>query len=85
MNILGLNENKKRFDSFKKDFDSVITHASVYLEGDKIVLYLDDNPNKEKNIINKLVRTKYNGKLKKVGSEEDVMKFKIVESVLESK
>jgi hypothetical protein len=83
--ILGLNENKKTFDSFKKDFNKVITHADAYLKGDEIEIYLDDNPNEEKNIINKLVRTKYSDKLKKVRSEEDVMKFKIVESILENK
>lgn len=84
-NILGLNENKKTFDSFKKDFNDVITHADAYLKGDEIEIYLDDAPNKEKNIINKLVRTKYSDKLKKVRSEDDVMKFKIVESILENK
>lgn len=83
-NILGLNENKKTFDSFKKDFNDVITHADAYLKGDEIEIYLDNNPNKEKNIINKLVRTKYSDKLKKVRSEEDVMKFKIVESILDN-
>jgi DNA-directed RNA polymerase subunit L len=81
----GLNENKKTFDSFKKEFNNVITHAAAYLKGDEIEIYLDDNPNEEKNIINKLVRTKYSDKLKKVRSEEDVMKFKIVESILENK
>jgi serine protease inhibitor len=75
--ITTLNENKKTFDSFKKDFNDVITHADAYLRGDVIKIYLDTNPNKEKNTINKLVRTKYSDKLKKVRSEDDVMKFDI--------
>jgi hypothetical protein len=70
-------ETKNTFKSFKKDFDNVITHASAYLEGDKIKIYLDTNPNEEKNIINKLIRTKYSDKLKKAKSEDDVMVFKI--------
>jgi hypothetical protein len=75
--IKSLLETKNTFKSFKKDFDNVITHASAYLEGDKIKIYLDTNPNEEKNIINKLIRTKYSDKLKKAKSEDDVMVFKI--------
>jgi len=80
-----LNEDTKNtFKSFKKDFDNVITHSNAYLEGDKIKIYLDTNPNKEKNIINKLIRTKYSDKLKKARSEDDVMVFKIIERQYES-
>ena len=75
--IKSLLETKNTFKSVKKDFDNVITHASAYLEGDKIKIYLDTNPNEEKNIINKLIRTKYSDKLKKAKSEDDVMVFKI--------
>ena len=75
--IKSLLETKNTFKSFKKDFDNVITHASAYLEGNKIKIYLDTNPNEEKNIINKLIRTKYSDKLKKAKSEDDVMVFKI--------
>jgi hypothetical protein len=80
--MYSLIETKNTFNSFKKDFDSVITHANAYLEGNKITIYLDTDPNKEKNIINKLVRTKYSDKLKKARSEDDVMVFKIAESRL---
>lgn len=78
--ILQLNESKETFNSFKKDFDDSVMYAGVDLDGNIITIYLDDNPNKEKNIINKLVRTKYSSKIKKLRSEDDVMKFKIVES-----
>jgi len=77
-------DTKNTFNSFKKDFDNVITHSNAYLEGDKIKIYLDTNPNKEKNIINKLIRTKYSDKLKKARSEDDVMVFKIIERQYES-
>jgi hypothetical protein len=80
--IQKINENKKTFDSFKKDFNDVITHADAYLKGDKITIYLDTNPNKEKNIINKIIRTKYSDKLKKVRSEDDIMVFKITENLV---
>ena len=48
--IKSLLETKNTFKSFKKDFDNVITHASAYLEGDKIKIYLDTNPNEEKTL-----------------------------------
>jgi hypothetical protein len=85
--IQSLLENKDTiFNSFKKDFKDVVLHAGAFLEGNKIVIYLDDNPDKEINIINKLVRTKYSDKLKKVRSEDDVMIFKITESrIVENK
>jgi DNA-directed RNA polymerase subunit L len=85
--IHSLLENKDTiFNSFNKDFKDVVLYAGAYLKGNKIVIYLDNDPNKEKNIINKLVRTKYNDKLKKVRSEDDVMIFKITESrIVENK
>jgi hypothetical protein len=85
--IHSLLENKDTlFKSFNKDFKDVVLYAGAYLKGNKIVIYLDSDPNKEKNIINKLVRTKYNDKLKKVRSEDDVMVFKITESrIVENK
>lgn len=85
--IQSLLENKDTiFNSFKKDFKDVVLYAGAYLEGNKIKIYLDNDPNKEKNIINKLVRTKYSDKLKKVRSEDDVMIFKITESrIVENK
>lgn len=66
------------FESFTKDFNQVVKYASAFLEDGMIVIYLDDEPNKEKNIINKLVREKYIDSLKKITSEPDVMKFKIL-------
>lgn len=86
--IHSLLENKNIFNSFKKDLEDSAKHASAVLDSSSrvITIYLDDNPNKEKNIINKLVRTKYSDKVKKVRSEDDVMVFKIVESrVVENK
>jgi DNA-directed RNA polymerase subunit L len=85
--IHSLLENKDTlFKSFNKDFKDVVLYAGAYLKGNKIVIYLDNDPNKEKNIINKLVRTKYSDKLKKVRSEDDVMIFKITESrIVENK
>jgi DNA-directed RNA polymerase subunit L len=85
--IHSLLENKDTiFNSFNKDFKDVVLYAGAYLKGNKIVIYLDNDPNKEKNIINKLVRTKYSDKLKKVRSEDDVMIFKITESrIVENK
>jgi hypothetical protein len=70
--------NEDTFESFKKDFDQVIKYAGISLDGNIITIYLDDEPNKEKNIINKLVREKYIDSLKKIPSEDDVMKFKII-------
>ena len=72
-----LTENKV-FDSFEKDFKNAIVYAGAFLQGNIITIYLDDNPNSEKNLINKLIRTKYSSSLKKINSAEDVMKFKIV-------
>jgi hypothetical protein len=85
--IHSLLENKDTlFNSFKKDFDNAFMWAGAYLEGDKIKIYLDKNPNKEATRINKLVQTKYSDKLKKVKSEDDVMIFKITESrIVENK
>lgn len=71
-----LNENI--YTSFKKDFDNIITYASASLEDNIITIYLDNEPNKEKNIINKLIRDKYSNSIKKLRSELDVMKFKII-------
>jgi len=66
-------------DDFKKDAkEAGVESAYIKAEGpDKIIVYLEDNPNKEINIINKIVRTKYLGKLVKMRSEEDVIIFKI--------
>ena len=61
-----------------KDFKNTIVYAGAFLQGNIITIYLDDNPNSEKNLINKLIRTKYSSSLKKINSAEDVMKFKIV-------
>jgi DNA-directed RNA polymerase subunit L len=85
--IQSLLENKDTiFKSFNKDFKDAVLYAGAYLKGNKIVIYLDSDPNKEKNIINKLVRTKYSDKLKKVRSEDDRMIFKITESrIVENK
>jgi hypothetical protein len=66
------------YEKFKQDFDNVVKFASVSLDKDIVTIYLDNDPNKEKNLINKLVRTKYLDSLKKIASEEDVMKFKII-------
>ena len=66
------------FESFTKDFDQVITYAGLSLKDGVIVVYLDNEPNKEKNIINKLVREKYADSLRKITSVPDVMKFKII-------
>jgi len=71
-----LNENT--YDSFKEDFDDKIKFAGASLDNNIITIYLDNEPNKEKNIINTLVRTKYADSLKKIASEADVMKFKII-------
>ncbi len=71
-----LNENT--YDSFKEDFDDKIKFAGASLDNNIITIYLDNEPNKEKNIINALVRTKYADSLKKIASEADVMKFKII-------
>jgi hypothetical protein len=71
-----LNENT--YDSFKEDFDDKIKFAGASLDNNIITIYLDNEPNKEKNIINALVRTKYADSLKKITSEADVMKFKII-------
>lgn len=71
-----IGENK--YNSFKSDLDGIIQFASVSLNGDIITIYLDNEPNKEKNIINTLVRTKYSDSLKKIRSEDDVMKFKLI-------
>ena len=74
------------YDNFKKDFDDIIIYASASLDDNIITIYLDNDPNVEKNKINKLVRTKYVNSLKKLRSEEDVMKFKILkENKLETK
>jgi hypothetical protein len=71
------------FESFKKDLDQVVKHAGVLsLKDDVITIYLDDEPNKEKNIINKLFREKYKDSLRKIVSEPDVIKFKIVKKEL---
>jgi hypothetical protein len=66
-------------DDFRKDVEAAgVKYAHVNADGnDKIKIYLDDEPNKEINIINKVVRTKYLGKLAKMRSEEDVVVFKI--------
>ena len=66
------------FESFSDDFNQVVKYAGLSLKDGIIVVYLDDEPNKEKNIINKLFREKYTDSLKKIRSEPDVMKFKIV-------
>lgn len=66
------------FESFTKDFNQVVKYAGVSLKDGIITVYLDDEPNKEKNIINKLFREKYIDSLKKITSEPDVMKFKIL-------
>jgi hypothetical protein len=66
------------FESFSDDFNQVVKYAGLSLKDSIIVVYLDDEPNKEKNIINKLFREKYTDSLKKIRSEPDVMKFKIV-------
>jgi len=73
-----LNENT--YASFKKDFDNIIKYAGISINNNNniITIYLDDKPNKEKNLINKLVRDKYFNSLKKLNSEQDVMRFKIV-------
>lgn len=68
------------FESFTKDFNQVVKYARVSLKDDVIVIYLDDEPNKEKNIINKLVREKYADSLRKITSEPDVMMFKIIKT-----
>lgn len=74
------------YDNFKKDFDDIIIYAGASLDDNIITIYLDNDPNVEKNKINKLVRTKYVNSLKKLRSEEDVMKFKILkENKLETK
>ena len=71
------------FESFKKDLDQVVKHAGVLsLKDDVITIYLDDEPNKEKNIINELFREKYKDSLRKIVSEPDVIKFKIVKKEL---
>jgi len=71
------------FESFKKDLDQVVKHAGVLsLKDDVITIYLDDEPNKEKNIINKLFREKYKDSLREIVSEPDVIKFKIVKKEL---
>lgn len=68
----------KIFTSFEKDFNNEVKSAGISRTGNVITIYLDNNPNKEKNIINKLVRTKYSNKLKKLRSEDDIMVFKII-------
>jgi hypothetical protein len=70
---------KAIINDFKKDAEEAgIMYASI-INGDKgyIKILLDDEPNKEKNIINKVFRNKYDDKLVKVPSEADVMIFKI--------
>lgn len=66
------------YEDFKKDFDNTVKFAGASLDNDTIKIYLDNDPNKEKNLINKLVRDKYIGSLKKIPSEPDVMLFKIL-------
>lgn len=68
----------KIFTSFEKDFNNEVKFAGISRTGNVITIYLDNDPNKEKNIINKLVRTKYANKLKKLQSEDDIMVFKII-------
>ena len=70
--------NFPKSDPRNKDFKNTIVYAGAFLQGNIITIYLDDNPNSEKNLINKLIRTKYSSSLKKINSAEDVMKFKIV-------
>ena len=68
--------NEDTYSSFKKDFDNIVKFASVSLDNSMIKIYLDNDPNKEKNLINKLIRDKYADSLKKMPSEPDVMLFK---------
>ena len=70
--------NEDTYSSFKKDFDNIVKFASVSLDNSMIKIYLDNDPNKEKNLINKLIRDKYADSLKKMPSEPDVMLFKIL-------
>ena len=65
--------NEDTYSSFKKDFDNIVKFASVSLDNSMIKIYLDNDPNKEKNLINKLIRDKYADSLKKMPSEPDVM------------
>jgi hypothetical protein len=66
-------------NDFKKDVEEAgAKYAYISSDGDnRIKIYLDNEPNKEKNIINKVVRNKYIDKLTKIRSEEDIMIFKI--------
>lgn len=74
--LKGLSKNV--YSSFKQDFDKLVTNAGVSFKDGVITVYLDTDPNRERNLINKLVRDKYSNSLKKVPSELDVMKFKIL-------
>jgi hypothetical protein len=62
-----------------KDNDDILGSGAYEKDGN-IVVYLDGrDPNKEKNAINKIVRTKYKDKLKKVNDgSEDSMTFKVL-------
>lgn len=68
------------YDTFRTELKKVVTYADcTYKDSTNILLiYLDTNPNVEKNLVNKLVRTNYSDLLKRMPSEPDKMKFKVI-------
>ena len=77
-----LNENKEFFYAFKEDFFDVVKYAGASLNGNVITVYLDTDPQNEIRKINKLVQTKYKNNLRKMKSEDDVMRFKIISTAI---
>ena len=67
-------------DKFRADLKQVVRYADcTYRDSTGIlIVYLDDNPNVERNAVNKLVRTKYPDSLKRMSSELDKMQFKVI-------
>ena len=71
-------EEGSRLKQFLADFNDTISYAHASIKDGFVIIYLDNDPNKEINLIRKLVRTKYSDLLKKVYSEDDMMKYKIL-------
>jgi len=72
-------EKSPKVKQFMKDLEKTIQSGRGFeSEPGFITIYLDDNSDEEEKLVKNLVREKYSEMLKKVASEDDVLKYKIL-------
>jgi len=71
-------EKNRIFEHFNKDLKELTLYCDASLEGNRIVILLDNNPDEETKIIIKLARTKYKYLLRKIPSDDDRIVYNII-------